>query len=204
MSVSPASNSPTMFDTNPVEWEQVVGYVHEPYQGDPEMVDQLFDAAESGQWSQVALLIVNVNMTWRGHELNRLSEAGSFFAPLYDSAEAAKAILNSLTEDGVITLEKDMVRFFEIAFALGAHDPSILGEGKDTGKDYSTFLKIKNGEEISEEEAKSLYAFAVQMTRHVIPPAFVPETLASQSESARQRYERGAQDAERYIGAYKV
>lgn len=171
----------------------------ESYKPDETKINEMWDAAGRGDWLKVSILTNDLEIGWLGAEMKRLATLGEHYGKLEKGADSLMAVLNAHTKDGKLDASEVMLDFIDTGVEL------LTKAGKAPSPEVMAIItKVKNGEEISQEEAQKLYAWAADAKLAVVPAEYSSEALASQAKSARERYDKYVAEGKSRLSTYSV
>lgn len=174
--------------------------VVEPYVPDEELMDDMWEAAASGNEMQVLNLYFTSEASSSAHEIEARAERAKWFGPLEVSADTLSADLNAVTEDRKVELTESQRTFIQEAVLQmeNKSPPEPPSHIAQRGID-----KLLSGEKLTEEEAKSLYSFLVDAKELVIPVEHRRETATAEMEREQKRMEEQLGKAEQTYRDYR-
>lgn len=140
-------------------------------------------AAARGDSLTVFKLMTKFRLEWYSYDIMRLTELSKKYGPLETNGDALIALLQT-HEKGPVSVNEGMIDYLDEAL-LRAEE-----EGKEVPQDIKDIIdKVKNNEEISEEEAKKLYSWALEMKEFVIPAEYRIEKINNELNTLQDGYE---------------
>lgn len=154
-----------------------------PYEVSQEEIDELFDAAGRGDSIAVLRLSTKFRLGWYSYDIMRLTELSKKYGPLETNGDALISLLQT-HEKGAVSVNEGMIAYLDEALAQAE------AAGKEVPQEIKDIIdKVKNGEEISEEEAKKLYSWALEMKELVVPAEYRIEKINNELNTLQDGYE---------------
>ena len=163
----------------------------QPYEVSQEEVDAMFAAAAAGDLLTVVKLLAKFGLGWYSYDIQRLTELSKKYGPLETHGDALISLLQT-HDEGAVSVNKEMIAYLDEAL-LRAKE-----EGKEASGEIKGIInKVKNNQKISEEEAKKLYSWALEMKEIVIPAEYRIEKISNELNTLQDGYEEQLRKAGR-------
>jgi len=155
----------------------------QPYEVSQEEVDFLFETAESGDSLPLMASLTRFGLGWYSYDIQRLTELSKKYGPLETNGDALISLLQT-HEKGAVSVNEGMIAYLDEALLQAEI------AGKEVPSDIRAIIdKVKNGEEISGEEAKKLYSWSLEMKELVIPAEYRIEKISNELNTLQDGYE---------------
>lgn len=167
--------------------------VVEPYVPDEQIMEDMWEAAASGNEMQVLNLYFTSEAGSSAYEIEARAERAEWFGPLESAADSLTIDLNAVTDDRKIELTDWQAKFLkEAVLQMESKSPP----EPPSKHAQSAIDKLSRGEKLNEEEAKSLYSFLTDAKELVIPTEQRRQTSGPEMEREQKRFEEQLSKAE--------
>lgn len=170
----------------------------EAYELTQEDIDALYDAVARGDTLEVIRLSTKLQLGPYTYDILMLTEQSNWYGPLESNGDALISLLQTHKE-GKVEINDHMKRFLEEAKAQMEAAGTPL-----SGDQLKIYNKVINGEDIDEEEAKTLYSWALDAKELVIPSEFRSSVISQQIETAIKKRDQVVDQSTRRLGSYSV
>ncbi|HEX4916348.1 MAG TPA: hypothetical protein VFV43_00475 [Limnobacter sp.] len=169
--------------------------IDSPYQVSQSQVDEMFQAAARGDTVTVTRLVTEFSLGWYSYDILRLSKISEHYGPLETNGDALISLLQT-HEKGAVEANAQMIAYLDEAVRQAA-----LANKPASSQILGIIQKIKNKQEIGEEDAKRLYSWALEMKEFVVPGDYRIEKVQHELNSLQDGYEKELRDADRMAEA---
>ncbi|HEX4879467.1 MAG TPA: hypothetical protein VFV39_06455 [Limnobacter sp.] len=166
-----------------------------PYEVSQEQVDEIFRAAAQGDTVKVSRLLTEFALGWYSYDILRLSKISEYYGPLESNGDALISLLQT-HEKGAVSANANMIAYLDEA----VRQAEISGKPV-SGQILGIIQKIKNKQDIGEEDAKRLYSWALEMKELVIPGNCRIEKVQHELDSLQDGYDKELRKSERMADA---
>lgn len=160
-----------------------------------QLIGDLFEAAAQGNTQQVLVLVTALGLEWTSYDIERFTELAKWYGKLETNGDALTSLL-STHKEGHIEINEDMRLFINEAVL------QMTKAGKAPTPEMQAIInKVLNGQEISEEEAKSLYSWLLGAKESVVPTPYRITSISQTIKQLQDQYEQYLQSGGRWISA---
>lgn len=165
-----------------------------PHQSELDTIVNMINSAGNGYTADMLAFSLSLTLGWSGYDIRILTEQGEYYGPLESNADALNNLLQTHKEH-VVEINDTMKRYLDRAVEVMQTRPTGV---PDNIRD--TINRLKNGESVSEEQAKALFSWSNEAKEYVIPSGFRTSVLANQLEHSENRYQATIQEYTQFLG----